>query len=140
MVFLMLCSLAFMALASDITRARSLSKKGRAQEISFEEIFAAEKRLSDLGFWTGPVDGTLDSGSRHALIAFQKVEGRQRTGKLTRAEFRPSVSSKDHMTHTVSGVKRLELETADDRDAALEIEDGKGGVTIVYFESESPAS
>jgi len=87
MVFLMLCSLAFMALASDITRARSLSKKGRAQEISFEEIFAAEKRLSDLGFWTGPVDGTLDSGSRHALIAFQKVEGRQRTGKLTRAEF-----------------------------------------------------
>ena len=52
----------------------------------------------------------------------------------------PSVSSKDHMTHTVSGVKRLELETADDRDAALEIEDGEGEVTIVYFESESPAS
>jgi len=37
-------------------------------------------------------------------------------------------------------VKRLELETADDRDAALEIEDGEGEVTIVYFESESPAS
>ena len=51
----------------------------------------------------------------------------------------PSTSSKDHMTHTVTGVKRLELERTDDRDAALEIEDGEGRVTIMYFESERPA-
>ena len=50
----------------------------------------------------------------------------------------PSASSKNHMTHTVAGVKRLELET-DDRDAALEIEDGEGRVTIMHFESERPA-
>ena len=31
------------------------------------------------------------------------------------------------MTHTVAGVKRLKLETTDDRDAALEIEDGEVG-------------
>ena len=47
----------------------------------------------------------------------------------------PSNSSKNHMTHTVAGVKRLELETTDGRDAALEIEDGKGSVTIMHFES-----
>lgn len=52
----------------------------------------------------------------------------------------PSTSSRSHMTHTVAGVKRLELETTDGRDAALEIEDREGKVTIMHFESESPAS
>lgn len=52
----------------------------------------------------------------------------------------PSASGKNHMTHTVAGVKRLELETTDGRDAALEIEDGEGRVTIMHFESERPAS
>ena len=51
--------------------------------LSAQEIREAEQRLSDLGYWTGPVDGALDEGSRHALVAFQKVEDRQRTGKLT---------------------------------------------------------
>lgn len=52
----------------------------------------------------------------------------------------PSASSKSHMTHTVAGVKRLQLETTDGRDAALEIEDGEGRVTIMHFESERLAS
>ena len=52
----------------------------------------------------------------------------------------PATSSKNHMTHTVAGVKRLELETTGDRDAALEIEDGEGRVTIMHFEAEGPAS
>ena len=91
--FLIVCSLAFITLTGEVTQARSLLKRGVAQEISKEEILAAERRLSDLGYWTGPVDGTLDSGSRHALIAFQKVEGRQRTGKLTRAELQALLSA-----------------------------------------------
>ena len=52
----------------------------------------------------------------------------------------PSTSRKNHMTHTVPGLKRLVLETTDGRDAALEIEDGEGRVTIMHFESETPAS
>lgn len=52
----------------------------------------------------------------------------------------PAASSKNHMTHTVAGVKRLELETTYGHDAALEIEDGEGRVTIMHFESERPAS
>ncbi|HEX3249478.1 MAG TPA: hypothetical protein VHS05_08625 [Pyrinomonadaceae bacterium] len=51
----------------------------------------------------------------------------------------PSALSKSHMTHTSAGVKRLVLETTDGLDKALEIEDGEGGVTIMHFESESPA-
>jgi hypothetical protein len=51
----------------------------------------------------------------------------------------PSTSNKNHVTHTVAGVKRLQLETTDGRDKALEIEDGEGRVTIMHFESERPA-
>jgi len=57
--------------------------KSAAQELSTQQKVEAEQRLWDLGYWAGPVDGKFDSDSRHALIAFQKVESRARTGKLT---------------------------------------------------------
>jgi len=50
------------------------------------EIIEAERKLSELGYWTGPVDGRLDEGTASALIAFQKWEGREITGKLTLRE------------------------------------------------------
>ena len=52
----------------------------------------------------------------------------------------PSASSKNHMTHTVAGLKRLVLETTDGHDGGLELEDEEGSVTIMHFESETPAS
>ncbi|HVQ39312.1 MAG TPA: L,D-transpeptidase family protein [Pyrinomonadaceae bacterium] len=45
-----------------------------------------ERRLSDLGYWTGALDGILDPVTRSALIAFQKWEGRPTTGQLTQDE------------------------------------------------------
>ena len=42
------------------------------------------------------------------------------------------------MTHSVAAVKRLELETSDGLDKALEIEDGEGKITIMHFELEKP--
>ena len=69
----------------------------RDETIGPDEVLEAEQLLADLGYWTGAIDATFDSGSRHALIAFQKVEGRKRSGKLTieelkaiRAATRPS--------------------------------------------------
>ena len=50
------------------------------------EIMEAERRLSELGYWTGPIDGRLDEGTTSALISFQKWEGREITGKLTLRE------------------------------------------------------
>ncbi|MGI9067814.1 MAG: L,D-transpeptidase family protein [Pyrinomonadaceae bacterium] len=58
------------------------------QEMGVQERLEAEQRLWALGYWAGPVDGNFDSASRHALIAFQKVEGRARTGKLTWKELK----------------------------------------------------
>ncbi len=53
------------------------------QELGTAERLEAEKRLWELGYWAGPADGSFDSASRHALVAFQKVERRPRTGNLT---------------------------------------------------------
>ena len=47
------------------------------------ETREAERRLADMGYWTGPVDGRFDAATQSALIAFQKYEGRAITGRLT---------------------------------------------------------
>jgi len=45
-----------------------------------------EQRLSDLGYWITKVDGKQDDSTRQAIIAFQKVEGRKRTGVLSASD------------------------------------------------------
>jgi len=79
-VLLLILLLAWLAeaTAKNPTQQRQLTK---------DEIRETEQRLAELAYWTGPVDGTLDDASQQALIAFQKVEGRKRTGKLNREEF-----------------------------------------------------
>ena len=42
----------------------------------------AESLLSDLGYWITKVDGKSDDSTRQGIIAFQKVEGLNRTGVL----------------------------------------------------------
>lgn len=58
----------------------------QTRTITVEDIREAEQLLSDLGYWTGPIDGKMDVATRNALIAFQKVEGRTPAGRLTAAE------------------------------------------------------
>lgn len=65
--------------------ARKTARTSR-QTPSQEERLEAEQRLWQLGYWAGPIDGRFDSASRHALIAFQKVQRLDRTGKLTTDE------------------------------------------------------
>jgi lipoprotein-anchoring transpeptidase ErfK/SrfK len=66
--------------------ARNQSKPPAAQVITRESIREAEEALSNLGYWTGPIDGKMDQATRDALIAFQKVEGRATTGRLNQSE------------------------------------------------------
>lgn len=65
------------------SEANARRRSQASSELTSQQKLEAERRLWDLGYWAGPVDGTFDSDSRHALIAFQKVERRARTGKLT---------------------------------------------------------
>jgi hypothetical protein len=55
-------------------------------EIGEEEIKEARRLLSELGYWVNLDSGGPDLTLRHALVAFQKIEGRPRTGVLTAAE------------------------------------------------------
>ena len=63
------------------------NKKPHERAPNRVETKEAERRLSVMGYWTGPVDGVFDATTRTALIAFQKWEGRKVTGRLTRSEF-----------------------------------------------------
>lgn len=63
--------------------ATPLQRSVPARSLSHAQIKQAEQRLAERGYWTGRVDGVFDAGSREALIAFQKWEGRPVTAKLT---------------------------------------------------------
>ena len=64
----------------------ALAKVSKRISMTTSEIREAEQLLSDLGYWTGAIDGRMDAASRNALIAFQKVEGRSTTSGLTQSE------------------------------------------------------
>jgi len=51
-----------------------------------QEILDVEQRLSDLGYWIVKVDGRRDDSTRQAILAFQKVERRKRTGVMSAAD------------------------------------------------------
>jgi lipoprotein-anchoring transpeptidase ErfK/SrfK len=70
---------------------------GQCKNAQNEQIYEAERLLANLGYWITGVDCIKDASTNHALIAFQKVERRKRTGVLTdellsvlRAASRPS--------------------------------------------------
>src|SRR5262245_33363013 len=71
--------------AHSASRAKARQKKFT---ISRPTVFEAQQRLADLGYWIPAPDGKWGEASRQGLIAFQKVEGRPRTGKLTLRELK----------------------------------------------------
>jgi hypothetical protein len=48
----------------------------------------------------------------------------------------PAEIPQNHMTHTVDGVRRIEMHITSGVDEELEIEDSEGTMTILRFESE----
>lgn len=76
--------LLLIATSSSVSTQKHLAK--HAVGLTRAQIKVAETQLAELGYWTGPIDGIFDAGSRSALIAFQKWEGRQTTGKVTLGE------------------------------------------------------
>ncbi|MGH9164812.1 MAG: L,D-transpeptidase family protein [Acidimicrobiales bacterium] len=47
------------------------------------EVLVMEQRLAELRFDVGKVDGSFDSTTYHAVMAFQKAQGLPRTGRAT---------------------------------------------------------
>ncbi len=76
---------AILVVAGALVHAATPKKRVRkSPPMSRTEIRESERLLSDLGYWTGPVDGVLDGKTRQALIAFQKFSGIEATGRLNR--------------------------------------------------------
>jgi len=61
----------------------SAQQRGQHASLTGAQTRETERRLSEMGYWTGAVDGTFDTATRSALIAFQKWEARPITGRLT---------------------------------------------------------
>lgn len=56
---------------------------GLGQGANSPEVLALEKRLADLRYDVGNVDGRFDIATHHAVMAFQKVSNLPRTGRAT---------------------------------------------------------
>lgn len=110
---------------SQRAQQKPVKPSGFAPGLSADEINEAERRLAELGYWTRLRDGTFTEDSlRYTLIAFQKVEGRQRAGQLTTEELqllrsasRPLPLESGH-THVEIDLTRQVLFIVD-RDAGL---------------------
>src|SRR6185369_10172986 len=69
--------------AFPVQKRTTAARKPAPRRITREMILEAQQRLTALGYWIGDSDGKWGEASRHGLIAFQKVEGLPRTGRLT---------------------------------------------------------
>jgi hypothetical protein len=91
------------------------------------QIRESERQLSDMGYWTGAVDGLFDMSSRSALIAFQKWEARPITGQLTLDELEAIRTSASPKAREL-GYEHVEVDV--DRQVLLLV-NGEGGVRVV---------
>jgi peptidoglycan hydrolase-like protein with peptidoglycan-binding domain len=87
----------------------------------------AERRLAEMGYWSGAVDGRFDPATRSALIAFQKWEGRPITGRLTLDELE-AIRTSTPPQPKESGYAHIEVDV--DRQVLLVVNDD-GSVRVL---------
>jgi L,D-transpeptidase catalytic domain/Putative peptidoglycan binding domain len=107
--------------------AKTKTKKRDRGLLTRVELRDAERRLSEMGYWTGRVDGVIDSVTQVALIAFQKWEGRRVTGRLTRSEFN-AIRDAASPAPRDTGYKHIEVDL--DRQVLL-LTDDDGAITKI---------
>ena len=91
-----------------------------SRQLTRAESKAAEARLAEMGYGTGPVDGVIDGVTQNALVAFQKWEGRKVTGRLSRDDF-DSIMNASAPRPRDAGYKHVEVDL--DRQVLLLIDD-----------------
>jgi len=109
--------------------AKADKGKGRPSSVPLNrtEMMEAERRLAEMGYGTGPVDGVIDGVTRNALIAFQKWERSKITGHLSRRDFDAIMSATAPQSRD-SGYSHVEVDL--DRQVLL-LTDGDGIVKRV---------
>src|SRR3712207_3130521 len=99
----------------------------RKVTLTGSQIREAERLLSELGYWTGPIDGRFDEGSKSALFAFTKWEGRATTGKLTAEELE---AIRNGVPPTARDVGYAHVEVDVDRQVLMLVDD-EGAVRVL---------
>lgn len=122
--FLTVCLL-LVALAGVVSAQTTRGRRDGA--LSRQHVREAERRLAELGYWGGPVDGVVDSATRSALIAFQKWEGRPVTGRFTIRELEAIRSSAPPRAREL-GYEHVEVDI--DRQVLLLVND-EGAVKVL---------
>ena len=95
--------------------------------VSRQHVREAERRLAELGYWTGPIDGVVDPATQSALIAFQKWEGREITGRFTVRELE-AIRSSESPKARESGYEHVEVDI--DRQVLLLV-NNEGAVRVL---------
>jgi hypothetical protein len=113
-------------IATPSTTGAKVKKRDR-DSLSHAELKEAERRLAEMGYLTGRVDGTIDGDTRLGLITFQKWEGREITGRLTRSDFN-AIRDANPPQAKDSGYKHVEVDL--DRQVLLLTND-EGVVTTI---------
>ena len=105
----------------------SAQQRGKDASLTRAQTREAERLLSEMGYWTGTVDGLFDPATRSALIAFQKWEGRPITGQLTLDEL-DAIRTSSSPKAREPGYAHVEVDL--DRQVLLLVND-EGGVRVV---------
>lgn len=96
--------------AARVGRTNPVPQTKRARpDLSAEEVSDARRRLAELGYWVRPEGAGNEISLRHSLIAFQKLEGRPRTGVLTQDELQALRSARPPTTRE-SGYAHVEID------------------------------
>lgn len=123
-----LCRLLIIVVICYALPATALSST-QARGLPPSSMLEIEKLLSGLGYWITKVDGKPDASTQHAIMAFQKVEGRKRTGKMSPADIEALRAAKtpeprypeDHTAHIEVDLTRQVLFYVDESGAVTRI-------------------
>lgn len=110
-----------------LTSSSLIASAQQRASLSRAQIKEVEQQLTRLGYWTGPIDGIFDAGSQSALMAFQKWEGREVSGRLTVDELEAIRSASSPDAREV-GYEHVEVDL--DRQVLLIIS-ADGGVRVL---------
>ncbi len=106
-------------------------ERAKHASLSRTQVLEAERKLSDLGYWTGAIDGRLDPATRSAVIAFQKWQSRPITGRLTPDEL-AAIRAGSAPTAKESGYDHVEVDL--DRQVLMWVKED-GGVRVLPISS-----
>lgn len=87
----------------------------------------AERLLFHMGYWLTKADGVADASTRHAITAFQKVEGLKRTGMLNAATM-AALRKAERPSPRYTGEAHIEVDLTRQ---VLFVVDGSGTVTHI---------